>query len=264
MVAACVADADEGDAEGRRSGREQPGLTGGLGLVRAVVRSWSRLRHRGQWVQTRAAPDVGRSAFVRALVALSLSVAVDGGALGLQGSKGAGHPLADPIAMNGGGHSQAAWCRGVSQGATALRAKGGGDGVGLPRARGACHASLMRPTFSFGLTLALVTLCALALPRRARACSCVGPHPERHVVPSDGAVDFPTGGTVRVFLSGFPRSVRPLVGAEYRLQDARARRSRRGWRLSARGSTCSPARRSRRTRRTPWSKSSPSTRRAHA
>ena len=76
----------------------------------------------------------------------------------------------------------------------------------------------MRAQVIVGAVFALGVI--LTAPPGARACSCVGPHLERRVAPTDGAIGFPTNGTLRIFLSGFPPAARPLVGAEYRLRDA--------------------------------------------
>ncbi len=58
-------------------------------------------------------------------------------------------------------------------------------------------------------------------PSRAFACSCVPRRSSRVVVPNDGALEFPTDGTIYVFLTAFPAGAHAAVAREYRLRDDR-------------------------------------------
>lgn len=57
---------------------------------------------------------------------------------------------------------------------------------------------------------------------RAKACTCRVPPMSRLLAPADGADSFPVDGTIRVFLTASPPSVRAALASEYRLLDAQS------------------------------------------
>jgi hypothetical protein len=70
-----------------------------------------------------------------------------------------------------------------------------------------------------GVGLAVALAVALAGGRPAQACKCGVTEADRLLLPASGTKAFPTDGRIRVFLTGFPPSLRARMGEEYRLRD---------------------------------------------
>lgn len=74
----------------------------------------------------------------------------------------------------------------------------------------------------FLVFLAAALFVAVQPNARAKACSCMSASMTRHLVPGDGET-LSADGTIRIFLTAFPPSVRNALASEYRLRDAQSR-----------------------------------------